>query len=419
MAKASICTIGDEILIGQIVDTNSSLLASHLGGLGIIVSSMYSLPDRESDIVSILSRELENNDIVITTGGLGPTKDDITKKSLARLFGASGWRQDAAQLEINRAILHSRGLDLLEENLAQSLVPDCCEVINNEYGTAPILVFHKGNKFLYCLPGVPHEVCNVLAKVMKHIEMHFHCPKTIHRNLMTFGLAESALSKKIEDWETSLPPYIHLAYLPNTLSGVKLRLSLYDATKDGEEELERRYSSLKAILKDEIYAEGESSLQEEIAKLLCGSTETLSAAESCTGGKISELITGIPGVSSFYLGSVTSYAISVKEKVLGVNDATIEKYGVVSEEVAEEMARGVRSLAGSTYSVATTGLAGPGGDGMNPEGTVCIAVDGPLGSRSRRFQYKNDRKRNIERFAAAALDMLRRYIIEARTTPRS
>ena len=413
MVNASICTIGDEILIGQIVDTNSSHIARSLGAIGIKVSGMISIPDDHDSIITSLSRELDSNDIVISTGGLGPTKDDITKQALADLFGCKQWKTDPDQLKMVYDILHSRGLDVLDINLRQADVPECCEVIVNRNGTAPIMVFERqdGHR-LYALPGVPHEALGALEEVLNDIKKHFNTDSIYHKTLMVYGFAESALSKLIEPWEDALPKDVHLAYLPNTATGIRLRLSVYGCRREEAEiKVEKLLAGLREILGDNIYAEKDCALQEVIGDLLRGSGKTLSAAESCTGGMISHLLTTVPGSSEYYLGSVTSYAVSVKEKLLGVPSETISANGVVSSEVAAAMAEGVRRVTGSTYSVSTTGLAGPGGDGTNPEGTVWIGVSGPHGTITKRFQYHNDRKRNIERFAASALDLLRRYIL--------
>lgn len=232
---------------------------------------------------------------------------------------------------------------------------------------------------------------------------------------MVYGIAESALSKKIEAWEDALPDDMHLAYLPNQLTGIRLRLSVYGGEKDSNEaRIAVQFEGLKAIIGELIYAEEDTNLQETIGRLLKGSGETLAAAESCTGGEISHLITTVPGSSEYYLGSVTSYSPSVKCKVLGVEPGTIEKYGIVSSEVVTEMAEGVRRLTGATYSVATTGWADSYGDEHEPAGTVWVGVSGPKGTKTARFTYKNDRKRNIERFAASALNELRLLIEESR-----
>lgn len=421
MANASICTIGDEILIGQIVDTNSSHISQALEEIGVKVTRMTSFGDDHDEIVCNLTNELTHNDIVITTGGLGPTKDDITKAALAEISGSKGYVVNEGQLKMVHEILHARGLDVLDINKAQALVPDTCEVIVNHLGTAPIMVFrfpkerygHQAS--LYALPGVPFEAVGAIPDVIKDVKEHNPLTDIFHKCVMVFGLAESALSKEIESWEDSLPEDMHLAYLPNPLTGVRLRLSIYGGDKDEEERrIDEQFARLRPILGDKIYSYNDDTLENAVGALFRGSGMTLSAAESCTGGKISSLITSVPGASEYYLGSITSYAIPVKEKVLGVPEATINGYGVVSSEVAAAMAEGARNLTGSTYAVSTTGLAGPGGDEHNPVGTVWIGIAGPNGTKTVKKVYKNDRKRNIERFAAAALDELRLFMLSDR-----
>ena len=419
MIHASICTIGDEILIGQVVDTNSSHIATALEEKGIKVKEMLSIGDDKEQIYNELLSLLEKNDIVISTGGLGPTKDDITKGVLYELSASASYVVNEPQLAIVHRILASRGLDVLDINRKQAYVPDKAEVIPNQLGTAPIMVFRfSKDRFghpavLYSLPGVPHEAVGALPAVLEDIMKHYS-PETItHRNVMVYGMAESALSEYIAPWEDALPADIHLAYLPNPLIGVKLRLSLYGGEKErAEERLEMQLQELRKRLGNRLYADEETTLEATVGKLLKSAGKTLSVAESCTGGEISHLLTTVPGSSLYYLGSVTSYAIAVKEKVLGVPGAIIEQFGVVSSEVAAAMAEGVRRLTGSDYAVSTTGLAGPGGDGDIPEGTVWIGVSGPLGTRTVKRLYKNDRRRNIQRFAASALDFLRLYLLE-------
>ena len=420
MTTASVCTIGDEILIGQIIDTNTALISRALNDAGVKVRRKLSVGDEPSEILDTLRKELQDNDIVITTGGLGPTKDDLTKQVLFELCGATGWTLSAGQAEINKAILHSRGLDRLGTNADQAKVPDRARVILNKVGTAPIMAFriedYPHKPLLYAMPGVPHETAAALPEVIADIRRLIALPAISHRSIMTYGIAESALEERINPWVEKLPADMHLAYLPNTLTGVKLRLSIYGA-QDAEKaarRIEEQFAALRDILGDKIYSFSEDTLESAIGKLLRGSGQTLSVAESCTGGEISHLLTTVPGSSEYYLGSVTSYAAAVKEKVLSVPSAVIEKEGIVSSAVAEKMAEGVRALTGSTYSVATTGWADSYGDEHEPAGTVWIAVSGPEGTRSMRANYHNDRRRNIERFAATALNFLRLYIISCR-----
>ena len=418
MTSASICTIGDEILIGQVVDTNSSHISRTLNSLGIKVTRMLSIGDDHDTIVKGLEGELQTNDIVIVTGGLGPTKDDITKQSLAELSGSRQYRTDERQLEIVHRILSSRGLDVLDINIAQASVPDTCEVIPNRLGTAPIMVFrfpvdrfgHKAT--LYSLPGVPFEALGALEDVSEDIRNHYPISDIYHKTVMTFGIAESALSKMLDEWEDALPSDMHLAYLPDALTGVRLRLSIYGGAKEEQESrIESEMVRLKEILGDAIYSDQDDRLEKCIGRMLAENGKTVSAAESCTGGLISSLFTSVPGSSEYYLGSVTSYANSVKTGVLGVPAEIIEKYGAVSEECVREMAEGVRRITGSDFSVATSGIAGPGGGSdTKPVGLVCIGVSSQMGTETFRMVFKGDRKRNIDRFTANALNLLRKKI---------
>ena len=417
MIKASICTIGDEILIGQVVDTNSSRLAVALEEAGIRVTRMLSIGDDRDEILNNLRNELTVNDIVITTGGLGPTKDDITKSVLAELSGSTRLVEHAGQLAIIQEILHNRGLDMLESNRAQALVPDRCEVIENRLGTAPIMVFRfpeaSFGATLYALPGVPFEAVGAIPSVMGDIRAHQPLNDILHRSIMVFGMAESALSEFIAPWEDALPADMHLAYLPNPLTGIRLRLSIYRGNLEEEKaRVEEQIGRLKELLGNKVYSDQDDTLEATVGRLLKAAGKTVSTAESCTGGEISHLITSVPGSSAYFLGSIISYAVSVKEKVLGVPAETIQKFGVVSGEVVALMAENARRVTGSDYAVSTTGLAGPDGDKSNPVGTVWIGVAGPKGTKTVKKNFRNDRKRNIERFAAAALDLLRLTIIE-------
>lgn len=419
MTTASICTIGDEILIGQIVDTNSAHISRALNDLGIRVSEMVSTGDRLADIISTLENGLRQNDIVIVTGGLGPTKDDITKKALAMLSEAECWKRNPEQLEIIHRILSARGLDALEINLAQADVPDTCTVIPNKLGTAPIMAFdfpeerfgHKAT--LYSLPGVPFEALGALNDVMADIRSKFSVSDIYHKTVMTFGIAESALSEMISEWEDNLPEDMHLAYLPNPLTGVRLRLSIYGGERQAQEErIKERLEALKGILGDAMYSDDDDTLETCIAKLLKGTGKTVSTAESCTGGSIAAMLTSVAGSSEYFLGSVVSYANSVKSGVLGVDEKIIAEHGAVSSECVAAMAEGVRKLTGSDFSIATSGIAGPGGGSdAKPVGLVWIGVSSQKSTETFSMVFKGDRKRNIERFAANALNILRKKLV--------
>ncbi len=418
MTGASICTIGDEILIGQITDTNSAHISRALNSLGIKVSKMVSIGDDHNLIVESLKKELQENEIVITTGGLGPTKDDITKKALAELSESTSYKTDQRQLEIVHRILSARGLDILDINLAQADVPENCEVIPNRLGTAPVMVFrfpeerfgHKAT--LYSLPGVPFEAIGALDDILNDIKEHYFLSDIYHRTVMTYGIAESALAEMIADWEDNLPADMHLAYLPNALTGVRLRLSIYGGMREDQiVRIENELKGLHAILGDIIYSDKDDTLESAIGEILKATGKTLSTAESCTGGMISSLITSVPGSSEYFLGSVTSYANSVKENVLGVPSKIIEEYGAVSSECVSAMAEGVRRLTGSDYSVATSGIAGPGGGSdQKPVGTVWIGVSSHMGTETFSLRFNSDRKRNIERFSSSALHILLKRI---------
>lgn len=410
MTRASICTIGDEILIGQIVDTNSSHIARALNSCGVKVNAMLSIGDDYATIINSLEAELTENEVVIVTGGLGPTKDDITKKALAELSGATQWKEDARQLEIIHRILHSRGLDVLDINRAQALVPETCEVIPNRLGTAPIMVFRFATKrfghpaTLYSLPGVPFEALGALQDVVDDICLHNHLQKIYHRTIMTYGVAESALAKRIEAWEDALPEDIHLAYLPNALTGVRLRLSAYGDADTQQERIEAEIATLRELIGDIIYSYEDDTLENCIGKLLTRHGKTISTAESCTGGLVASMITSVPGASGYFLGSVVSYANSVKQGVLGVSEDILKNHGAVSSECVGAMAEGVRRLTGTDFAVATSGIAGPGGGSdEKPVGLVWIGVSSEAGTETFRLVFNSDRKRNIERFASSAL----------------
>ncbi len=419
MTQASICTIGDEILIGQIVDTNSSHISQALNSLGIKVTRMLSIGDDHDVIVNSLGQELSKNDIVIVTGGLGPTKDDITKAALAHLSGTDAYRTDERQLEIIHKILSSRGLDVLDINLAQASVPETCDVIPNRCGTAPIMVFRfPADKFgheatLYSLPGVPYEVLAALPDILEDIKAHNSLSDIYHRTVMTYGIAESALAKMIEEWEDNLPSDMHLAYLPNPLTGVRLRLSIYGGNKEDEEaRIEAELARLRPILGSFLYSDHDDTLENCVGRMLYEAGKTVSVAESCTGGTISALFTSVPGASEYYLGSVTSYANEIKINVLGVPAEIIAEHGAVSSECVAAMAEGVRRLTGSDYSVATSGIAGPGGGSAEkPVGLVWIGVSSDKGTETFGMVFRNDRKRNIERFASSALNILREKLV--------
>ena len=422
MKTAAICTIGDEILIGQIVDTNSSAIAIELNNIGIKVCRMISISDDGTDIKQSIKSLLHNFDIVIVTGGLGPTKDDITKKALAELSGSRGDIFHEGQMQVIERILAHRGIDISDINRAQAMVPDTCEVMVNRKGTAPGMIFRFSPAdfthcpVLYSLPGVPFEAIGLLPDVMADIRRHFALDSIYHKTITTYGIAESTLAKMIEPWEDALPSDMHLAYLPNPLTGVKLRLSIYGGDRDEEiRRIDREFAKVMPVIGDAVYGEGDDTLQSVIAERLTESGLTLSVAESCTGGFLASLFTAMPGASKYFYGSVTSYDNSVKENILNVPIETIAEHGAVSRECAEAMALGVSRALNTDFAVSTTGIAGPdGGSEDKPVGTVWVGVaypdtdhPGKTAVISRMFRFNNDRYTNIQRFAGSALNLLR------------
>ena len=406
--KAEIITIGDEILIGQIVDTNSAWLSGKLNDIGFTVTRKLTVGDSAEEIRYALEEAMSACELVVTTGGLGPTKDDITKLTLADWFGC-GMKRDEDTYERNRRVLEARGVDYNELNKAQSMVPECCEALPNYNGTAPGMWFERDGKVLVSLPGVPFEM-KVLTEdtVIPRLFKEFVLKKIVHRTAITFGLAESVLAATIAGWEDALPTWMHLAYLPSP-SQIRLRLSAYDIDgRSEEEEIDRQFSALEKIIPDYVIGYGDETVASATARLLENKGATLSVAESCTGGALSAAFTAMAGASDYFLSGVVSYTNAVKSDVLGVSAETLEKYGAVSRRTAEEMALGVKKLCGSDYAIATTGVAGPsGGTPENPVGTVWIAVTAPEGVFSKKFVFGKLRQQNIERATATAINILR------------
>lgn len=406
--QATVITIGDEILIGQIVDTNSVSISKHLNSAGIVVREKCSIGDDRTQIVETLERALANSQVVIITGGLGPTKDDITKKTLAELFG-SGMHLDERVAGHVQRMLESRGIAFNELNRGQALVPDCCTVLFNAHGTAPGMWFEREDKVVVSLPGVPFEMEHLMQdEVMPRLKARFSLRSIVHRTLITAGLAESMLAERIAPWEEALPPYLKLAYLPNP-GAVRLRLSAYEV--EGESvarEIAERFEALKQIIPEYVVGYETATVQELVHRTLTERGETLATAESCTGGAIAARFTAMAGASAYFRGGVVAYSNDLKQQVLGVSADDLERFGAVSEPVARQMAEGVRRLAGSDYAVATTGIAGPaGGSEEKPVGTVWIAVAGPRGTVAVCRQCGTDRGQIVDRASSFAIGMLR------------
>ena len=410
MLKASICTIGDEILIGQIVDTNKSYISSALNSTGVKVIYHHSIGDDEETIEEVINNSLKTSDIVIVTGGLGPTKDDITKKVLAKISGSKLMIYDNTQLEIIEGICKKRGIELSLLNRDQSLVPENCTVLPNRHGTAPGMMFRIGEKLLFSLPGVPYEMQYLMDEVINIVSLLKNCETIIHRSVNTYGIPESELAVKISDWEDNLPSGFKLAYLPNPAKGVKLRLSIYNGEeRDNLNGLNLQLKQLKELLGISLYGEEEDTLESVVSKALSERKETLSLAESCTGGNISRIFVSIPGSSSILKGGVVAYDNSAKTDILGVDKSIIEEYGAVSKECVIAMVNGAKRLFDSDWSIATSGIAGPeGGAPGKPVGTIWVAVSGPDILITQKYLFSGDRERNIIRFSSSAIDLLRR-----------
>lgn len=406
--KATVLTIGDEILIGQIVDTNSVSIAKHLNAAGIVVAEKISVGDAGPRIAEAVRQAMARSEVTILTGGLGPTKDDITKKTLAELFGC-GLACDARVADHVRRMLEARGIAFNELNRAQALVPTACTVLFNAHGTAPGMWFERDGKVVVSLPGVPFEMEHLMQdEVMPRLKARFSLRQIVHRTLVTAGLAESMLAERIAPWETALPPYLRLAYLPNPGS-VRLRLSAYEV--EGESvarEIERRFDELRRLIPQYVVGHETASVQELVHRRLIESGRSLATAESCTGGTIAARFTALPGASAYFRCGVVAYANSAKEQLLGVDPQTLRRCGAVSEEVACQMAEGARRIAGADYAVATTGIAGPtGGSAEKPVGTVWIAVATPGGTAAVCRQCGTDRGQIVDRASAFAIGLLR------------
>lgn len=409
--KLSIIVIGDEILIGQVTDTNSGAIARKLGPMGWQVESTTVIGDDAQAIRSALDRALAASDLVITTGGLGPTKDDITKKTLAQYFGC-GMRLDPGVLDNVRRIFDARGLQLNDSTAGQAMVPEACRVIQNELGTAPIMWFDApGGKAVISMPGVPFETVGMLErKVADEIHRRFHSDTVfLHHTIICRGISESALSEMLEGYEAALPPAMHLAYLP-TPGYIRLRLDCSgpaDQADALQADFDARISLLAKSLGRYMLHDGDATPAQILLARLRAKGLTLAAAESCTGGNIAHCITAVPGCSDTFLGSVVSYANSVKTGLLGVSAADIDQQGAVSETVVRQMAIGACRATGADCAIATSGIAGPGGAVPGkPVGTVWMAAATPAGCTSRLVRLPGDRQRVIDRATTEALLLL-------------
>ena len=410
---AEIITIGDEILIGQIVDTNSAWMAQKLNDAGIRVKQISSVSDDREHILDALKLAATRADLILMTGGLGPTKDDITKKTLAEYFNV-GFHQDTESLENVKRIFARYNAPLLEVNIRQADVLENCLVLQNKNGTAPGMWIEHERKIYVSLPGVPFEMMYLMEEnVIPKLISSFKLPAIIHHTILTSGIGESFLADKIADIEDSLPSHIKLAYLPR-LGQVRLRLSAFGNYTDAlKKEIDVYSKQITERISEHLIAEVDISLEKTILNFMLSRNLTLSTAESCTGGHIAQLITRHPGCSSVFLGGAVSYSYKLKQIMLGVNEETLLNFGAVSEETVSEMARGAVENYDSDYSIAVSGIAGPDGGTLDkPVGTVWIAVANRKKVIAKKFQFANKRAQNIERSAVNALTMLFKLLKE-------
>lgn len=413
--NATIITIGDEILIGQIVDTNSVSIAKHLNAIGITILKKLSIGDGKQTIIDTLSEAMTTTDIVIVTGGLGPTKDDITKHTIAQMFN-SRLEYNATEGEHIRTLLERRGIPFTELNRGQAMLPKCCTVLHNAHGTAPGMWFEtpRGGA-LISLPGVPFEMEHLMEdEVIPRLKERYTLQSIVHSTLITRGIPESLLAERIEGWEDALPEWLHLAYLPAP-NIVRLRLSAYDVDKEvAESEISSQFEALRAIIDNNIVGFEGATLEQQVHRILIERGKTLAVTESCTGGAIASKFTAMAGASAYLLGGVVAYSNDVKRDILGVDPVSLECFGAVSEVVALEMAEGVRRITGADYAIATTGIAGPGGGSKHkPVGTVWMAVATPEGSRAIMRNSGTDRGQIISRASAYAIEMLYEELTKA------
>jgi nicotinamide-nucleotide amidase len=408
---AELLTIGDEILYGQIVDTNSQWMSVALSNAGIKVIRKTSVGDIESEILTAVAEAESRVDIVLITGGLGPTSDDLTKPCLAKYFNCELKIHEEALAEVT-AFFKQRGRELTEINKQQAALPVCCEKITNAVGTAPGMWFEKNGKVFVSMPGVPHEMKRMMSDIIiPKLKSTFKTPVIHHKVIRTIGLGESFLAEKIAEWEKALPDHVKLAYLPG-LGEVKLRLTSFgERIEVLEKESDDLTEKLKTYINPFIFGYGEDPLEVVLGRTLKEKKLTLSIAESCTGGYLSHLITSVPGSSDYFLGSMIPYAYEIKMRQLGVKPETLEKYGAVSEPTIIEMANIVRAKFNTDIGVATSGIAGPGGATPDkPVGTVWIAYSDKHHTVTKRLQLSTDRMINIRAASVAVLNLIRQSL---------
>ena len=412
--QAEIITIGDEILIGQILDSNSRWVATELNKIGISVYQITSIQDDKQHILKALKEAHSNVDIVILTGGLGPTKDDITKLTLTEYFNDTLILNEEIVVHIKN-MFEKIKYSFTEINRNQALVPSKCIPFKNNWGTAPGMWFENGDKVTISLPGVPNEMKGLMQNsVLPKLKESFHLPYILHKTIITYGMGESMVAEHIEEWESSLPEFIKLAYLPS-YGKLRLRLSAKGANKELlEDRINLEFEKLANIIPDIIIGiEDNETIEEIIGKLLIKKNQNVSTAESCTGGNIAKMITSVPGSSNYFVGSVVAYNVSIKVNELHVDEKIIAKHSVVSAQVAEEMAKGIQQKFNTSYAVATTGNAGPSTDLTDSKvGTVFIAIATPTVIFSKEYFFGKPRDKVIQRASNKALELLRKEILK-------
>ncbi|HYQ56912.1 MAG TPA: competence/damage-inducible protein A [Draconibacterium sp.] len=411
--KAEIITIGDEILIGQIVDTNSAWMGEQFNLNGIEIYQITSVHDDHDHIMCAIKSAEEHADLVVITGGLGPTKDDITKHTLCEYFNTKLVFHEPTLKTIYERFKF-RGIDMNKMNRDQAMLPESCTILPNKMGTAPGMWFEKNDTIFVSMPGVPFEMKYLVEfELLPRLRETGRTKAIFHKTVLTQGVPESMLAERIADWEDALPTHIKLAYLPNPMA-VRLRLSAIGYNVESlKSDVESEIEKLQQLIPEAIYGYDLETMAEVIGRQLVLQNKKLAVAESCTGGYISHLITSVSGSSEYYNGSITSYSNEMKERLLGVSRENLEKYGAVSKKVAHEMVEGVKRVMNADYAVATTGIAGPtGGTEEKPVGTVWIAVSGPEKTVVKKYTFLSDqRDRNIVRSGQTALQLLRRLVL--------
>jgi nicotinamide-nucleotide amidase len=413
MTQASIITIGDELLIGQVIDTNSAWMAQQLNKAGIKVKRRVAVGDVWDEIWKAVEEESKHVDIILITGGLGPTADDITKPLLTQYFNGKLVVNEGALQNVKHIFEKVLNRPMIESNLKQAEVPDTCKVILNKRGTAPGMWFEKEGKVFVSMPGVPYEMKGMMEDyVIPELSTHFIFPHITHRTLLTAGIGESFLAEQIKDFESSLPMHTKLAYLPN-YGMVRLRLSSVGFDNVAiEKEIQEYFETLQQLVKVNLVTNLDEPMEKVTGKLLVARHKTMCTAESCTGGYIAHLLTTIPGSSAFYDGSVVSYSYKAKEDLLHVSKEVLETKGAVSEEVVIQMAKGALATIKSDYVIAVSGIMGPdGGLPDKPVGTVWIAVGNKNKIEAQKLYFRFDRELNTQLTATNALNMLRKFIL--------